>query len=624
MRFYKHVWFWVLVAVVLGGAGAYFAFGWNASEQEIVTALVKKGNLVQTVEASGVVESNREVELSFEVSGIVEEILVEEGDEVKAGEVIMTLHSSDALYNLSKAQATVAAAEANINQELAGESDESIGVSKAQLNESGALLKKYETDLVNAEEDLKNTTELYAAATEKARANLETEEDNLKNTLADNEQDLIEVYDDAISVMKAAVITAAGALTEADNVLGIDNTNANTEFEYLLSILNEQYMLDAKLSYPVARDKMLDVEELLEDITIDSEDEEIDAAIEEVRVMLDLVSETLNDTRHVLDATISGTSDLTQSELNTMKSTIDTERTAVNTAQTNLINQEQLIESTQITAQTAEDAARDAYDIALKTLEEAEATESAKVALAEAALRTAEVQLAVQQASVATSEASLALKQAQPRTVDMAVLYAQADEAYAALALAESEYAKYQITAPFDGQVTDINFEIGEMVTAGTASAAMLALGEFEVIANIDESDIVKVELGDKAEITFDAFGDDVVFDGWVSKMNPSEKIIEGVVLYEVTVQLDELSEQIRSGMSADITVFTEELEEVLIVPNRAILTENMVKYVRILEDGEVRHREVVVGVRGDGGNTQIVNGVSEGEEVIITIRDKK
>jgi len=249
-------------------------------------------------------------------------------------------------------------------------------------------------------------------------------------------------------------------------------------------------------------------------------------------------------------------------------------------------------------------------------LEQAEATEADQVAKAEALVAT-------QTAAVATASANLVYKEAVPRSVDTAALEAQIDEAGAALALAQEEYNKTIITAPFDGQVTDINYEIGEQVALSTAAIGMLAMNEFQIVTDIDEADIIKLTLDDPVEVTFDAFGDDMVFDARVAKINPAEKSIEGVVYYEVTIFLNEPVEQIRSGMSADITIITEQIEDAVLIPSRAVLTENFEKYTRVYDGEEVRQRMLEIGIRGDAGKTQVINGVNEGEEVVITIREK-
>ncbi|MFH1314963.1 MAG: HlyD family efflux transporter periplasmic adaptor subunit [Candidatus Uhrbacteria bacterium] len=609
MRFYKRKLFWVIFVVVIVAIGGSVYYFTKSPEQEIVSALVEKGTLIQTVESTGVVEADREIELAFETTGTVAGILVEPGDEVMAGQPLMTLSSASALIGLSQAQATLDKAQANLNQTLAGESEESVGVTEAQLAEAETLLAKYQTDLENAKA-------VYAVATKAAQVTVDTEYDDWVNTLVDNQQDLSEVYDDALTIMQAAVISVSSGLTEADNIIGVENATFNTEFRDYLSVLNSQYIIDAKNSYPVARAKMLEVEGLLESLSVNSLDADIAVAVAETREMLNLAFETLNDTRHVLDATQAGNADLSDATLNTYKSNIDTDRDAVNADLVVLNNQEQLISSTTIATQTAEDNAENAYEAAYVALEQAQATEVDQVAKATALVAT-------QTAAVATATANLVYKEATPRSVDTAALEAQVKEAGAAMALAQEEYNKTIIVAPFAGQVTDINYQIGEQVSLSTVAIGMLAMNEFQIVTDIDEADIIKLTLDDPVEITFDAFGDDLVFNARVAKINPAEKSIEGVVYYEVTVYLNEPVEQIRSGMSADIMIITEQIEDVVLIPSRAILTENFEKYTRVYDGDEVRQRMLEVGIRGDGGVTQVISGVNEGEEVVITIREK-
>jgi len=608
MRFYKRKLFWVIFIILVVVIIAGISYAMRSPEQEIVSALVEKGTLIQTVESTGVVEADREIELAFETIGTVAGILVEAGDEVLSGQPLMTLNGASALIGLSQAQATLNKAQANLNQTLAGESDESVSVTEAQLAEAEALFTKYEIDLINAQA-------VYAAATTAAQVTVDTEYDDWTNVLADNTQDLSEVYDDALTMMRGAVISVSSGLTEADNFLGIDNSTFNSDFKKYLSVLNDQYLHSAQVSYPLARDKMLEVEDLLEDLTVDSADADLAAAINQAQEMLNLAFETLNDTKHVLDATVAGTADLSDTTLNTYKSTIDTERATVNTDLTSLNNQEQLIASTLIATETAAMAAENSYQAALAALDSAEATEIDQLAKAEALVAT-------QTAAVATATANLVYKEADPRSVDTAALEAQVDEAGAALAQAQEEYNKTMIVAPFAGQITDINYEIGEQVALSTAAIGMLAMNEFQIVTDIDEADIIKLTLNDPVEITFDAFGDDLVFDARVAKINPAEKSIEGVVYYEVTLYLNEPVEQIRSGMSADITIITEQIEDVILIPSRSILTENFEKYTRVYDGKEVRQRMLEIGIRGDGGFTQVISGVNEGEEVVITIRE--
>jgi len=126
--------------------------------------------------------------------------------------------------------------------------------------------------------------------------------------------------------------------------------------------------------------------------------------------------------------------------------------------------------------------------------------------------------------------------------------------------------------------------------------------------------------LGGQADVKLDAFGDDVKFVGVVSEIEISETVIQDVVYYTVTLTLEEDgSHEILNGMTADVLFFTEEKENVLYIPNRAVRT-NGEKYVRILENGEAKDMPVTLGLRGDNGLIEVLTGLVEGQEVITKV----
>ena len=98
-------------------------------------------------------------------------------------------------------------------------------------------------------------------------------------------------------------------------------------------------------------------------------------------------------------------------------------------------------------------------------------------------------------------------------------------------------------------------------------------------------------------------------------------------MFYEATVVLadTDIAEEIRSGMSADVTIVTGEAQSALYVSQRAVLEADGVKYVRIsLEKaGEFEKRTVTVGMRADDGYLEIRSGVEEGETVILSIKEE-
>lgn len=178
------------------------------------------------------------------------------------------------------------------------------------------------------------------------------------------------------------------------------------------------------------------------------------------------------------------------------------------------------------------------------------------------------------------------------------------------------------IYAPIDGIITKKYLEVGELSGLGGKMVTIMGEGGLELKAKIPESDIAKVEIGQKAKITFDAFSSDDVFEAEVYFIEPAATLIQDVVYYEIKLKLLDNINGLKSGMSADIDIATAEKDGVLAVPGQAVKGEDGKKYVEVIvlnKDGEREAEKVDVkaGLRGDDGLVEIMSGLEEGQEVV-------
>jgi HlyD family secretion protein len=134
----KKTWIALMLIVVLVIVGFSFFRGKKASKYE--TAKAERGNLVQTVDATGKIESSNDLSLHFDGMGIVENVRVKEGDAVRAGQWLTNL-------SLSQLNAAVAQAQASLDQKLAGATPEAIAVSEKQVESADIALKKTQDTL---------------------------------------------------------------------------------------------------------------------------------------------------------------------------------------------------------------------------------------------------------------------------------------------------------------------------------------------------------------------------------------------------------------------------------------------------------------------------------------------
>jgi len=94
----------------------------------------------------------------------------------------------------------------------------------------------------------------------------------------------------------------------------------------------------------------------------------------------------------------------------------------------------------------------------------------------------------------------------------------------------------------------------------------------FKIEVNIPEVDISKVEVGDLAEVTLDAYGNDAMFNAEVITIDLAETVIEGVSTYGATLEFKEPDERVKSGMTASVDIVTGAREDVVYIPQRSVI----------------------------------------------------
>ncbi len=185
-----------------------------------------------------------------------------------------------------------------------------------------------------------------------------------------------------------------------------------------------------------------------------------------------------------------------------------------------------------------------------------------------------------------------------------------------ALADAQKSLAQHYIYASFDGLVTEVNIEYGDSISASTVLINLVTKQKIAEIT-LNEIDAAKVELGQKATISFDAI-EDLTIVGKVAEIDTVGTVTQGVVTYNIKITLDTQDERIKPGMSVSVVIITEMKQDVLLIPNSAIKTQNNIQYVEVMqEDNTIYSQQIEVGISNDT-NTEVVSGLAEGDKVVI------
>lgn len=193
---------------------------------------------------------------------------------------------------------------------------------------------------------------------------------------------------------------------------------------------------------------------------------------------------------------------------------------------------------------------------------------------------------------------------------DVAALEARITAAQATLNLA-------RLTAPFAATVTEILVQPGDQVTPGTVAFRLDDFSQLLVDVTISEVDINRVQIGQEVLLTFDAILAKE-YRGQVTEVAQVGAANQGVVDFKVTVQLREFDAAVKPGMTAAVNIVISQLEDVLLVPNRAVRVVDGRRVVYVLRDDEVTEIEITLGASSDT-NSEVVEGdLSEGDAIVL------
>jgi HlyD family secretion protein len=187
-----------------------------------------------------------------------------------------------------------------------------------------------------------------------------------------------------------------------------------------------------------------------------------------------------------------------------------------------------------------------------------------------------------------------------PDPDDIAAAQARVDAAQATINMA-------RLMAPFNGTVTEANPMVGDQVSPGTSGFRIDDLTHQMVDVQVSEVDINSVEIGQPVVITFDAVLG-VEYTGKVVEVAQAASVVSGVVNFDVVVELTDADDQVKPGMTAAVTVTIQSLEDVLLVPNRAVRLVDGQRVVYVLRSGQLVEIPITLGA-SDNTNSVVSSG---------------
>ena len=627
----------IIILIIVGCCGAaalYFTIG-KKQDISYVTAIVKKGEIIQTVSETGTIKATNEVNLSFLNFGKIEKMNVKIGDIVKEGELLAEQNYNGLAINKNEAQANFDVSRENLNKLLAGAAREDIAVAEANVKQAkvshdeankklGKIKKTVEENISQSQKILKDLESSAAGDITACEQAILSAETNLSNTKL--------TYQNSINNYKEIILsTAEDKLSVANIAIDvIDRTINDGDGKNLISVRKSSCLSDTKNSYNNSLELLDNADKILAIAIINNSNSNVSDIIDKTLLALNKVFESLQNCFSALENSVTSSS-FSQSDIDILKSNISSQQTVMALA----------ISSAQIAKQNFDSAILNYnlnVSVSENNLAQAQAAYDDALAAARNVLATATVageqQISAAESKVNNLKESLQVAQAQYNKIiapadrhDIALAQARIRQSQTLIDAINKKIEDCKISSPISGAIIKTNYEVGEQAGAGQTVISMSEEDKFKIEALISESDIAKVKIDNSVNIIFDAFGSDIEFIGKVCFIEPAETVIQDVIYYKSEITLEnaeQYKKNIKSGMTADVNIITAKKSNVLIMPSRAVIEKNNDKIVRVLVDGVINEILVKVGLRGDEGIVEVLSGVKEGDVVVTFIKEKK
>lgn len=559
--------------VVAVGAGGYGFWSIAADAgPSYRTAVVGRGDLAETLDLSGTLNSAGMRDLGFVTAGTVARVLVEQGDRVRAGQVIARLDDQDLRTTLAAARADLAAARAQLEADQDAQAET---VSAAATTSSSSASSTPSTDMPNGSSD--STPTDTTTSTEDAEPLEESDETtdpstptspSTPSTLAALE-DLAEQQDAVTSAQSAA----SAALADASAALDAQTAACADAFT--------APAVETDAGDPGETDEAGETEEqtgtggTAADTAANEACTQALAQVEQAQEQVSQAQGDLQDALVTLGATLTSAWDELRNTLETGEPSDTEEPDTEQTDPTEDAPQEPTAEPTTPTTPTSPTSPSSADDETSATTPSSGTTE-------------------VTAATLADDQAAI-------------------DTARAALISARDAWEGSVLTAPTGGTIASLDLEAGDDVTAGGAVGVLSAGRRTTVEVDATTAQVASLETGQRASVT--PAGSERSYGGAITAIAAVPTTSDsGSSIYAVTVTLARAGLDLPEGTGASVEVTLSQVEDALVVPASAVSSGS----VTVLDaTGTATPTPVTTGVVGASA-VEIVDGLEEGDEVVL------
>jgi HlyD family secretion protein len=188
--------------------------------------------------------------------------------------------------------------------------------------------------------------------------------------------------------------------------------------------------------------------------------------------------------------------------------------------------------------------------------------------------------------------------------------------AQARITAAKSALNQTTILAPFNGVITQVNSKSGDQVSPGEIAFRLDDTSRLIVDVNVSEVDVNHIYPGQPVILTFDSILAKE-YDGLVLEVPPVGEVVQGVANFRVKIEITNPDEKIKPAMTSTTTFLINQLEDVLLVPNRALRFIEGQRVVYILQNGQLVPIEVTLGASSDTYSQVLESDLKPGDPIV-------
>jgi len=555
------------------------------------TTQVIRSNVLEQVTATGPVAPAQTLPVSFKGSGKLVELDVQVGQKVKKGDVLAKLDTADLQAALAQAEAQLRQQQANFEKLKAGATPEQVEAARVALQNAQQAAEDAAAAAAASQASAARDVQAAQAQVATAQGNLQAAQDALAAAQAQAQKKL--------AADQTAVDNAQKALDAAKAVVATSP-----------AVLQQQLQK--------AKDDLWSAQ-LSRDATCGRDHGGACAAANATVAGLQTAVDNFNATA-------------AQTQQQNAQS-VQNAQNALDTAKAQLAADQAAQDAAVKTAENNVAAAQKALAAAQVGVGQAQAKATASAVSAQQSANQAQGQVKAAQASLATTAAA-------PTQAELDAAAAQVANAQVAVDQARNDLDAAVLRAPMDGTVSVVNAAVGQYISGGattgggaagstssggttsnpTAVITLVTLDDLQVTANVNEADIGKVSVGDPVSFTVSAFPGKT-FAGQVLQIQPTGTTTNNVVNYAVTSSIKSVAgATLYPGMTAQVTITTDERHDVLVVPDAALSyakSQGQNGAVMVLASGKPTPAKVTTGLN-DGTNVEVSSGLQEGQVVVV------